>query len=730
MIYRLKTLVLVGFIFIASGCFKDLDTVPLDPNIFTSNVAFDNPEAYLQVLAKLYAGLAVSGQQGPSGQADISGIDEGFGQYLRGYWYHQQLTTDEAVIGWNDQTIKDFHNQSWSASDGFIYAFYSRIMYQISLANEYLRQTSDDLLTQRGVDQNLRNQIRVYRAEARFLRALSYWHSLDLFRNSPFATESDPIGQFLAPQYSAQQLFDWLENELKSIENELLAPRSNQYGRADRAAAWMLLAKLYLNAEVYTGQRKYNEAVEYCDKIIGAGYSLEPNYEHLFLTDNDRSNEIIFPIRFDGITTRTWGGMTFIISASIGGSMNPAALGMAGGWGGTRTTKEFVQKFPADLTGIVRDYNIGQTLSYQRILMPGTHNGFNGIANEPDDRLTAVVRNSNIFEGYRYFEQDNSEFVFLRNPSSALSGKLGDNAGNGTLQSNGANIVAGPKGLYYIRVNLSNNTYTLEKQDWVITGTATGGQELDLVYDPVSRHMVYQGDLMAGNFRFARKGDAANNLGDNAGNALLTPNGLPISIPESGGYRILLNLNRPDYTYRISLTSFDRRGLFYTNGQNLEIEDLTIFNEGYAIQKFKNISSTGQRGSDATFPDTDFPMFRLADVYLMAAEAILRGGGDISKAVTYTNRVRERAYTGTRGNVNASTLNLDFILDERARELYWECHRRTDLIRFGKFSNTNYLWSWKGGVKEGRSVEQFRDIFPIPSADLNANPNLRQNTGY
>lgn len=730
MILRIKALLLVGFTFIASGCFKDLDTLPLDPSVFTANVAFENPESYLQVLAKIYAGLAVSGQQGPAGQADISGIDEGFGQYLRGYWYHQELTTDEAVIGWNDQTIKDFHNQSWSASDGFIYAFYSRIMYQISLANEYLRQTTDEVLTKRGVDENLKNQIAVYRAEARFLRALSYWHALDLFGNPPFATENDPIGQFLAPQYTSQQLFDWLENELKSIENDLMAPRTNQYGRADRAAAWMLLAKLYLNAEVYTGQKKYNEALEYCEKIINAGYSLEPNYEHLFLTDNDKSNEIIFPVRFDGVTTRTWGGMTFIISAAIGGSMNPASLGMAGGWGGTRTTKEFVKKFPADLTGILTDFNIGQTLSYQRILIPGTHNGFNGTANDADDRLTAVMRNSNIYEGYRYFEQDNSEFVFLRNPSSTLSGKLGDNEGDGTLEPNGANIVAGPKGLYYIKANLANNTYTLERQEWVISGTATNGEEIDLVYDPESKYMVFEGELAAGSFRFHQKGNPSASLGDNDINALLTPNGAPIGIDESGGYKIFLNLNRPDYTYRINLTSFDRRGLFYTKGQNLEIEDLTLFTDGYAVQKFKNISSTGQRGSDATFPDTDFPMFRLADVYLMAAEAILRAGGDINKAVNYTNQVRQRAYTGTRGNVNSSTLSLDFILDERARELYWECHRRTDLIRFGKFSNTDYLWSWKGGVKEGKSVEQFRDIFPIPSADLNANPNLKQNPGY
>jgi len=159
---------------INTSCIKDLDTVPIDPDVVTAANVFDDPAAYKQILAKLYAGLSVSGQQGPSGMPDISGIDEGFGQYLRGYWYHQELTTDEAVIGWNDQTIKNFHGQSWGASDVFIAAFYYRVFYQISACNEYLRETSDSELDDRGVTGTLRDDIEYYRAEARFLRALSY----------------------------------------------------------------------------------------------------------------------------------------------------------------------------------------------------------------------------------------------------------------------------------------------------------------------------------------------------------------------------------------------------------------------------------------------------------------------------------------------------------------------------------------------------------------------------
>ena len=147
--------------------------------------------------------------------------------------------------------------------------------------------------------------------------------------------------------------------------------------------------------------------------------------------------------------------------------------------------------------------------------------------------------------------------------------------------------------------------------------------------------------------------------------------------------------------------------------------------------KFKNINSDGSPASDSDFPDTDFPMFRLADAYLMASEAVLRSGGSTETAREYTNVVRRRAFgNSTAGDVSAEEFDLDFLLDERAREFYWECHRRTDLIRFAAFSDGEYLWQWKGGVKEGRAVEAFRDVFPIPSSDINANPNLSQNEGY
>ncbi len=524
---RIPSIILVvsGMVLIGTSCHKDLDTVPLDKDVVTAATVFDDPANYKFVLAKLYAGLAISGQQGPHGDPDITGIDEGFGQYLRGYWYHQELPTDEAVIGWNDQTIKDFHHQTWGASDVFITAFYYRIFYQIAAVNEFIRETSDEKLDERGVSGTLREDIGFYRAEARWLRALSYWHALDLFGNVPFVTEADAVGFYFPPQIQRANLYAYIESELKAIEGLMKPARGNEYGRADQACTWMLLAKLYLNAEVYTGAQKYTECVTYCDKIIDAGYSLVGTFAHLFTADNGPvyANEVIFSVNFDGISTTTWGGTNFIIHAGIGGDMAPEDYGVSGGWGGTRTTSAIVNKFD-DITGAT-----------------------------------------------------------------------------------------------------------------------------------------------------------------------------------------------------------DNRAMFFTEGQALEIDDISIFNEGYAITKFTNLTSTGDPGSSLEYVDTDFPMFRLADVYLMYAEAVLRGGtgGTHGNGEGLIDDLRTRANADPAGSID-----LDFILDERARELMWECHRRTDLIRFGKFTGGTYLWPWKGKIKEGVATDSKYNLFPIPASDLTANPNLVQNAGY
>ena len=512
------------------SCTDDLDVTPGDDDEFLSEAFFQDPASYKQVLAKLYAGLYVGGNDG-DGSADIAGIGGDFSSYLRLLFVTQELTTDEAIIAWADGTLPTLNSQTWSPANEFLEGTFSRAFYHISVANEFLRQTEDDKLTARNVDSNLKAEIAKFRAEARFLRAFSYYNLMDLFGNVPITTEKDPVGFFYPEQKTRAEVFAFIESELKDLDNSLAASKSNEYGRVDKTAAKFLLAQIYLNAKVYTGTARFNEAAVVLKDIIDKSAYTFANipYSHLFSADNNKNgaqNEIIFPIVSDGNAIRaTGGGMSFIMHASIGGSLDAASRGMDGGWQGIRTRREFVNLFP---------------------------------------------------------------------DASAIA---------------------------------------------------------------------------------------------------------------------------------------DKRGTFYTNGQSLEINNVGVFTNGYAVTKYINVNSDGKAAQRNDIPDIDFPMYRLSDVYLMYAECVARGatGTDMTTAVGYINKLRTRAKAQT---ITASDLTLDFILDERGRELFWECHRRTDLIRFGKFTGGSKIWQWKGGSINGNSTESYRDLMPIPARNIQANPTLKQNPGY
>lgn len=609
-------------LFTFTSCLNELDQVPEDKDIVLADELFNDPAAYKQVLAKLYAGLAVSGQEGPAGNSDISGIDEGFGEYLRGYWMAQELPTDEAVTGWGDAGLQDYHNQNWTSSNQFIIALYNRIMYQITSCNAFLRETTADKLSSRGVTGSLLAEIEMFKSEARFLRALSYYHAIDLFGTFPFVTENDPVGYFYPPQASRTELFDFIESELLAIEDGLAPPRTNEYARADQAAAWTLLAKLYLNAEVYINSAKYSECITYSNKVISAGYTLDPNYENLFLADNNTAEGIIFPIAFDGINAQTWGGTTYIIHAAVGGKMNPADFGISGGWGGNRVTSALVSKFDLEINPATANNSLGAASTW------GIVGGLTGWGGSPDLTLYETGQ-TDVYAGF--YTVPATELKFRQN--SSWDNNYG--GADGILVAGGANFVV-EAGTYKFTMDLANMTYAIEK---------------------------------------------------------------------------------------------DPRGMFFTEDQNLEIESIGSFSDGYAVTKFKNVTKNGTPGDDntGTFTDTDFPLFRLADVYLMYAEATLRGGGGSeATAIQYINDLRERAYGA--GGIQA--IDLDFVLNERARELYWEGHRRNDLVRYGRLTDGDYMWPWKGGAKDGISTSPNFNILPIPATDLNANPNLKQNPGY
>lgn len=516
--FRIKGIVAASILSLSlslSSCIDDLNQEPITE--ITAASLYKDFNNYKNILAKLYGGIAVGGQEGGDGAGDISGIDGGFSIYTRLLYTMQVITTDEAVIGWNDGTLHEFHKMIWTPANEFNNAMYFRLYTEIAYCNEFIKNTTDAMLSQNGITGANLEEAKAMRAEAKFLRAQSYYHLLDMYGNVPFVDETT-LGT-LPQQIKRADLFNYVEAQLKESEAELKAPRSNEYGRLDKAAAWSLMARLYLNAKVYNGTERYADVIANCEKVIGAGYSIHPTYANLFLADNHINNpENIFSVVYDGARTQTNGGTTYLVCAPIGGSMKPADFGVSGGWGGLRTTKAFVNKFEAS----------------------------------------------------------------------------------------------------------------------------------------------------------------------------------------------------------------DKRGRFHTDGQTLEINDLGNFNDGYGFIKYKNVTSAGAPGKDPGRVDTDLPMYRLADIYLMYAEAFLRGGGgNATTALGYVNALRTRANASP-----VSVINLDFILDERSRELSWEMTRRTDLIRYGRFTSSAYLWPWKGNVKDGVAVGEYRNLFPIPNNDLVVNRNLKQNPGY
>ncbi len=345
--------------FAAIGCTDP--TVAPKSSVSSANV-FNDPNAYRAFLAKIYGGLIVTGQRGPDGNPDISGIDEGFGEYLRLYWYLQEMPTDEAVIGWNDPGLPDLNTGLWGADNSMVNAMYYRVFYQVMLVNEFLRQSTDAKLDSRGqFDPTLRTNVHFYRAEARFLRALSYWHGIDLFGNIPLVTENDPLGATPPKQATRADIYAYAVSEVNDIIGQLPPRGPSTYGRATPEAAHMLLAKLYLNAGVYTGTPNFTGAVTEAQAVINAGYSLPTSFRSNFTADNNVSPELIFVAAQDGRSTQTWGGMTFLIHAGCGGSMSAASYGIDYCWGGYRMKQQTYRRFAAGDTRAAFFYTTGQT---------------------------------------------------------------------------------------------------------------------------------------------------------------------------------------------------------------------------------------------------------------------------------------------------------------------------------------------------------------------------------
>jgi hypothetical protein len=326
-----------------TSCVKDLDVKPQDPNTVMAGNLGDDPVYMKQALGKIYASFIIAGQ-GANGGADISASDENFFTTVRALWNLQELPTDEAICAWGDVGIADLNTQTWSPNNPFLTALYQRLGLSITYANDFIRLTKGN------------PDLEQYNAEARFLRALAYTYYIDMFGNPPFTTENDGVGKFYPEQIQRADLFTYIESELKDIEGKLGQPKFS-YPQADQAAAQMLLARLYLNAEVYTGTPQWEACKTYCDKVINSGnYSLATDYRQNFSADNDGNHnpEMIFGLEQDGVNTQGYVGTTFIIESSSDATYLRAedyhGLTSNTNWNGNRTRKEFMNILVDTLT--------------------------------------------------------------------------------------------------------------------------------------------------------------------------------------------------------------------------------------------------------------------------------------------------------------------------------------------------------------------------------------------
>lgn len=549
-----------------ASCVGDLDQVPNDPNTITPNNFSENPEYLSQVMGKCYSSLAVSGQGGPGGSSDISGLDGGTSNWSRVIFMLNEFTTDEVSWIWPDVGVFDLCTSTWGTSNGNLFGAYGRFYTHIAVCNDFIRGYKDGLF---GSDPNAEQFVR----EARALRDLSYYYVIDFFGNATRAWDDMAYGD-VPQQVTRTELFNLVVADLEDVLANF--QDSGVYGRVGIDGVEALLCRYYLNAEVFTGTAMYDKCWDHAKNIIarhkGSGFQnsgLANDYLALFCGNNDMfapggslkaQNEILWTIPFENPYTQSYGGTMFLIAAATSAKSMPTVLyGLNADWSCMHAREQFADKF----------------------------NFVDGVSDDGRTYLWCTEKQG--------FTKANDEFSVFTSGYAAVK-------------------------------------FTNCKAD-----AATGVMPRNTYQDP--------DDAEAFTFNWA-------------------------GVPE-------------------------------VNGLPKQTDD---------------------------FPNTDFPIIRLADVYLMAAECALRGAGSQTEGLEYVNYIRSRAGVTPWAAVN---YNLDNLLDERSRELYWENTRRTDLVRFGKFAGSSYNWAWKNNIREGSSIPEYMNLFPLPS-DVVATygSNMKQNPGY
>lgn len=507
--------------FFGTSCVGDLDVEPNDPN---TKLGLDTQAEWDGYLARLYWNFLDD-----TGDL-VSTSDGGAGSFTRSHFNLQEVVADEFFISekWNDPGYNTLNFNTWANNNEWVYAAFSREFFMAKMCAEYIRD-----ITSAQPEFYTAEEISARVAEAHVIRCYAYWCMIDLFGRGPWIDENSVTGD-IPPTYDRTQLFEAVVAELKAAIPGVKWAAQQDYGRVSREAAYMLLAKLYLNAGVYTGTPMWAECAEACKMVMSTGIQLAEEYKYLFCASNDKyvgNGEILWAVpQLQGRFT-TWGGTTYLT---------------CGAW---------IESAPAN---VLNSLNSGDT------------------------------------------------------PWSGLR----------------------------IRPELSK---------------ALKGDKRRLIYEG-----TYQEEI-------------------------------------------------PD------LAAFDKNSCGY-----MLIKYTNTTEDDYDNSKFLAANPGANLNNGTAMSNTDYPLFRLADTYLMLAECQLNGVQ--CDGLARLNDVRARA-----GMEPVAALSEEVILKERMCELYGEGTRRSDLIRFGKYTGDQYVWSWKGGVLEGAYIDSYRALFAIPYQYIET---VGQNPGY
>ncbi|MCB9202240.1 MAG: RagB/SusD family nutrient uptake outer membrane protein [Flavobacteriales bacterium] len=347
--------------FLTHSCLNDLNTEP-KVELTIEQLLKEDPNAINGLLSRMYAAYALSSVEGAD-KKDIGqqNDDSGTTPFIRQLVNLQDFTADGMKNLWGDDGLDPLTTTSnWEGTNKFFRLAYDRLYFIIPQTSNLIN------ILHNGVDVDNEEQIV---SELRFLRALAYYYIVDFFGKGVLVNDETFNTELPLPESSRLELFNYAESELLDIESVIAS--SNEYGRANKACVQMALAKLYMNAEVYTGVSRYDEAAKYINKIINeGGYSLATNFQENFTTDNNNSPEIIFPLIADAVVSQSYGNTTYIINGSMKsetGGMNPPDYGNPGGndaWGGHRATKAWYGLFGSSATELANSNDARAKLFY------------------------------------------------------------------------------------------------------------------------------------------------------------------------------------------------------------------------------------------------------------------------------------------------------------------------------------------------------------------------------